>query len=249
VRLQTSGGFRRGDARALPAYSIHVALQLVPDAPNQLAAWRCLRTRFRDPDRQRLMGITYLTVKFPTAAPPVQAILENAQRSSGLEIAIEHHSLGPLFREHADAHFAAHPREHVTLFVYDADEIARMNEADLERWSAADVRDLAASNPGVSAMLDRMIIEHVSAPSAGRTLHLRGYVGEEGTLAAVIALAAESLGGAIHPPLPERTRRACTDAITARELRRRHRRHQREMLTALLLAPFYLLFGRRRSSP
>lgn len=79
-----------------------------------------------------------------------------------------------------------------------------------------------------------------------RGIHLRRCVSEEGPLHDVAALALESLGGTLTRPMADEQRRRASVPLTSTELRARHRRHNREWLSAIAGVPLHVVRAFRR---
>jgi hypothetical protein len=138
-----------------------------------------------------------------------------------------------LFEIHARLRFAFAPREHVEIYSY------RAGATDRRYADYAQMRE-GLKAEGVSAtLLDRAF----PAPPADddRSIHLRGYVGEKGTLHDVAALALESLGGTLTRPMSDEQRHRASVPLTPTELRARRRRHNREWLRVVAGLPFHVV--------
>lgn len=179
------------------------------------------------------MGITSRTVTFAADPPHLDQIASAMTQLCGLVVRIDDSSTAiksDLFAINAKLRFACAPREYVEIYSYRAGSITSMY---------ANMRERAKAEGASETLLDRAF----PAPPSDdhRSIHLRGYVGEEGTLHDVAALALESLGGTLTRPMPDEQRRRASVRLTPAELRARHRRHNREWLRAIAGLPFHVV--------
>ena len=180
------------------------------------------------------MGITAQSARFTDEPPQLAQIATAMTQLCGLAISVEDSSAASksdLFEIHATLHFECAPREGVEVYSYRAHvrrEIPAM---------PADLREIASVADFDTAAVERFF--SAPLPVDHRAVHLRGYVGEEGTLQDVAALALESLGGALARPMSEERRRRASIRLTPDLLHARRRQQNREWLRALATVPFH----------
>lgn len=181
------------------------------------------------------MGITSQTVRFSDEPPNLEQIAAAMTRLCGLPVSVDDSSpaiKSDLYQIHATVRFACAPREHVEVYSY------RARVTAMAPGLPMDLPEIARATGIDAARIERLFPS--SSPVDHRAVHLRGYVGEEGTLQDVAALALESLGGALARPMSAERRQRAAVPLTPALLRARHRRHNRVMLRALATLPFHV---------
>ena len=186
------------------------------------------------------MGITFRSAKFGGAPPSLEEILGEATRMCGLPLEIRRSSSGSLFRYSAEVGFAVRRSERITVYAYDPDALRRFHLHERDLLQSPEIVALTNERPSIARAIERADSLANHDPAAA-CVHLRGGVSEEGTIGAVLALALESLGGLLTPPISDAQRRAGAGPITAAELRRRPRANARAWMAALSSAPWQLL--------
>lgn len=181
------------------------------------------------------MGITSQTVRFTDGPPDLDQIAAAMTRLCGLPVSVDDSSpaiKSDLFEIHATLRFECAPREFVEVYSYRARVTAKAPGMPM------DLREIARATGIDTARIELLFPS--SFPVDHRAVHLRGYVGEEGTLQDVAALALESLGGALARPMSEERRQRAAGRLTPASLRARHKRHNRAWLRALATLPFHV---------
>jgi hypothetical protein len=178
------------------------------------------------------VGITAGTGQFAGNPPTLDEITAAMTRLCGLAVGMEQspaETRSDLWEIQATVWFKCAPRERVDVYSFRAEATAKMRSGIVER---------ALAEGADSATVERLF---PNRPGDNRNaVHLRGYIGEEGTLFDVAALALESLGGTLTRPISDERRRRASVQLTPGELAARHRQHNREWLLALGSAPFQL---------
>jgi hypothetical protein len=186
------------------------------------------------------MGITVRSAAFAESVPTLDRIIAQLSRATGLQVATDLFDQSDLFLFHAKLWFECCPRERITVYAYSPEQLRAFNRRMASKRGAPGVAAAAAKDPKIARILDAWDSQ-ASSDASLNDVHIRGFVGEEGTLHGAVALALESLGGDIRPPLPAFRREECSMALTPVILRERHRRHQREWIRELLRVPKYLV--------
>jgi len=192
------------------------------------------------------VGITHRSEFFQSEPPPLEEIVAEAEHASGLALTVPSVHSDTLFRYSADVAFEADPREQVTVYAYNPEALRRSIEQQAALFQGPGAKELAERDPRVARLIAHWSGVEKAPYDLGKSVHLRGFVGEEGTLNDVLALALESLGGSLTPPLRDKQRHDATGPITATTLRQRRSAHQRAFTKALLAAPMQLLRAWRR---
>jgi hypothetical protein len=173
------------------------------------------------------MGITHTSAMFAGPVPDLGRIAAEMMRRSGLEVSVRNSApevTSTVFAMHGELSFACVNREHVKVYSYrpwvprEPDEAMLTALADIDPNLVDQAR--RAFNGG------RVEGDHHS-------VHVQGYVSEEGTLFDVTALALESLGGSLSGPVSDERRQRCCAPITPSALRARHRAHSRAFVREL----------------
>jgi hypothetical protein len=186
------------------------------------------------------MGITFQSARFTGGPPTLEEIVSEATRMCGLSLEIHRPSADPFYRYSAELGFEVASSERVTVYAHDPDELRRFCLQQREMLRKPDIVALAKARPEIAR-----VVEHLSLAAGDQDgascVSLRGVVGEEGTIRAVVALALESLGGNLRPVISEAQRAAGAGPITAAILQRRRRAHNLAWAAGMLSAPWHLI--------
>ena len=185
------------------------------------------------------MGITSQAARFSESVPELEDVISEATRLCGVEVICRKLETSELYRFQAEIAFACYPRERVLLFAYVPGELRASAQQMADLRHMPEVAELAAKDSKVAAVLERWT--EAANSSYAPTVHIRGSVGEEGTLPAVLAIALESMGGTLLFPLSETRRAQCSGPLTATEIRARHRQHHRAWMRELAKLPIYII--------
>jgi hypothetical protein len=185
------------------------------------------------------VGITTQAATFTEDTPALEEVVFAASRLSGLQLTCRRSTEDKLYRFHAEVAFACYPREREEIFAYDLEELRAFygQLADLTRGS--EVAERAAADRRFAAGFEAFATSIATRNKP--TIYLRGFVGEEGTLRVVLALALESLGGSLLFPMSDAARALCSVPLTAVVIRQRHRRHRREWVRELAKLPTHVV--------
>lgn len=173
------------------------------------------------------MGITHTSAVFAGQVPDLARIAAEMTRRSGLEVSVRDSApevTSTVFAMHGELSFACVNRERVKVYSYRPWVPREPDEATLAA--------LAAIDPGHADQAHR-ILNGGRVDGDHHSVHVQGFVGEEGTLFDVTALALESLGGSLTRPISDERRQRCSAALTPSALRARHRAHWRAFVREL----------------
>lgn len=180
-----------------------------------------------------LMGIVIQEVTFDAPAPAAEVIAARVTELVGLPVIVRESPpelRGALHDLHAQIAFQANPKAEVELTAYRAGAVKEHLRLT-----------------GMDAMSTASVVEGSKEAVGKQTVYVRGYVGQEPTLLLVTTLALEALGGQLREPMPDDVRREYSRSVSADELRRRHRKMQRQGLLKLaagvLLLPVLVPVG------
>lgn len=160
------------------------------------------------------MGIIHSEIKFKNRTPTAREIAAQVTRIVGLEVAVTEEprvAESDLYDVHAKLSFVASPKSPIEITSYRPGVLK-------ERMS------LEGTNLSPFAEM----VEGANETPGSQSLYLRGYIGQEVTLYFAIELACEALGGQLGEPLPDDIRREYGRPIPVAELRRRHRKVERQ---------------------
>lgn len=172
------------------------------------------------------MGIHVFKVTFDAPAPTAAAIAARVTELVGLPLILRESPpeiRGTLHDLHAQMAIEAYPKSEIELTAY---RVGAVKEH--LRLTGMDALPIANAVQGANEVLGE------------QTVYVRGYVGQEPTLLLATTLALESLDGRLSEPMSEDIRHEYGRSISLDELRRRHRKVQKQGLLTLVVGMLLL---------